>query len=93
MINIQQSFPADAQAIDSLNGDIEPASWFFQLRPKIVFPLQNPMQMQMQFGSAFGLPSHGYIEFVLTREDIRRNQLFNNQTTLEHSLASKVESD
>ena len=49
------------------------------------------MQEQLQYGSAFGLPNHGYIEFVLTREGILRNQLFNNQATQEYNMSSKVE--
>lgn len=68
---MKKDFSPNSQTIDSLNIEIEPGSWFFQLTPKYTSPLTDGTYIV-----EYGLSNCGYIEFVLSDKDIQSNRLF-----------------
>jgi hypothetical protein len=77
---MQNTFDRTAQTIESTSGVIEPASWFFQLAPKVTFEIDSVSAGAVDdglVGVLYGYPTYGYIEFVLSDEEIAANRLYN----------------
>lgn len=70
---IDAVYPGEMNRLAST--DIEPASWFYTVTP--VSTLSDEVAAQdAPPQKEYGLPSRGYIEFVLHEEEIKKNRLF-----------------
>lgn len=79
------TFPTDLLATDPIIAqNIEPASWFFKAVPAIEAKSETS-----DAGWMLGLPTHGYMEFVLSDDEILKHRRF---SSLQDQYVSQVQS-